>query len=94
MIGQEARRKERVVERIEHQGGDADTLQVGFAGCAMPVVVRIAKAVQRCRHQIVELIQVRGAKHVFEVEKAGVLAQFGGGVVFESAQKVAGVERD
>jgi hypothetical protein len=64
---------------------------VGLAGGAPPVVVRIAKAVQRGGDEVVELVQV-GPAACFEVEQPGVLAQLGGGVVLEGGEEVAGVD--
>jgi hypothetical protein len=55
---QAGRRHERIVARVDHQRRNADPVQLRLGRTALPVVVGVAKAVQRRGEDIVERVQV------------------------------------
>lgn len=90
--GQAVRRNERVVERIHRQRRNAHRTQQGPGGGAAPVVVRVAEAVQGCREQIVEGVQVAHRAQGIAVEEARVLAPLGQGLRHHGVQEHARID--
>src|SRR5688500_19148295 len=70
-------RKEGVVTCVEQQRRHADPLEVKTAGGSAPVVVRVAEAVQRRRHEVVELAERAGLADLFGVVEARKEVQLG-----------------
>jgi hypothetical protein len=91
--GQAGRRHKRIVQRIDHQRRHADAVQVGLGRRARPVVVGVAKAVQRRGEDVVELVEVARAHQPVAVEQAGVLLQLLQRLGHHGAQEHAGVDQ-
>ncbi len=90
--GQVAPGQERIVARVHDQGGQADALQIGRTAGAGPVVVGVAEAMQRCRHQVVELVQIARARQRACIVQTGEALQLRETLGFERAQEVPGVD--
>ncbi len=91
LLRQRVARHERIVERVEHQCGNADVAQVRLGRRALPVIVGVAEAVQRGREDVVELVQVARGAQAALVEQARMLAQLGKRLGLHRAQEHAGV---
>ena len=67
-------------------------LQIRRAAGAGPVVVGVAKAVQRCGDEVVELVQIASARDRAGVVQTGEALQLGETLGLERAQEVPGVD--
>ena len=54
-VGEMNARKERIVARVDDQSRNGDAPEIGLAAGAGPVIVGVAKSVQRRGHHVVEL---------------------------------------
>src|SRR5580693_3518923 len=66
---QHSTRQKRIVTRVEHEGGHGDIWQQRPRSRPGPIVVGIAKAMQRRSDDIVEFVQVAAREHRGRVEQ-------------------------
>src|SRR5688572_13973841 len=86
-------RKEGVVARVEEQRRHADPLEPGAARRRAPVVVDVAKAMQRRGHQMVELAERARRAYPGGVVQARKALELGERLGPEAGQEVARVEQ-
>src|SRR4029078_13493868 len=86
-------RKEGVVSRIEYESRHADALEPGHAGGPRPVVVRIAEAVQRRGHYVVEFVERARRAQARGVVEPGEARQLGERLGPERGEEVPGVDQ-
>src|SRR5262245_17163406 len=84
-------RKERVVARIDDQRRHADVREPRRARGALPIVVDVAKTVQRRGIQVVEFTEGGGAAHFRLVEQRGKALQLREGFRLQGREKHARV---
>src|SRR5262249_18541942 len=85
-------REEGVVAGVEHERRDADALEELAAGGARPVVVGVAKAVQRCGDQVIELVESARGADARGVEQAGEAIELGERLGLEGGEEVARID--
>src|SRR5262249_60277499 len=89
--GQRSARDERIVARVEQQGGYTDRVEVRLTGRAAPVVVRAGEAVQRRGETIVEVVQRARRDEPLAVEQSRILSPLGERTRLHGAQEHARV---
>jgi hypothetical protein len=80
--------QEGIVLCIQHQGRHGDVVQDVLGAGAVPVVVRVAVAVQGRRDDVVEGVQVARGQHGVAREQAGKLLQLGQAFRFQGVQNM------